>query len=84
MTNTEILAECLEDLEEYGLPICVGKWISGSGGHILFGGCNKVATWWHPGDNAATCDEHYNDHLQLHEAPWAELEREIASLKASK
>ncbi len=38
---------------------CVGKWVSGSGGHRVHGPwCGQPATWTFPGDPYAYCEEH--------------------------
>ena len=38
---------------------CVGEWLSGSGGHRVFGrDCSKPATWLELDGGAAFCDEH--------------------------
>jgi hypothetical protein len=39
-------------------PTCVGEWLSGSGGHRVFGGCGRAASWVEHGTGAAFCDEH--------------------------
>lgn len=40
-------------------PTCCGVWVKGSGGHRIYkGSCENVATWWHPNDMHAHCDEH--------------------------
>ncbi len=40
-------------------PTCVGEWLSGSGGHRMFSGCGKPATWVEHGTGAAFCDAHF-------------------------
>jgi hypothetical protein len=40
---------------------CSGNWISGSGGHKEHEPCEKNATWIHPDDIWAYCDEHIKD-----------------------
>jgi hypothetical protein len=44
---------------EYFPPTCAGHWKCGSGGHRVHEpSCGKPATWWHPDDMFAYCDEH--------------------------
>ncbi len=40
-------------------PTCLGRWLRGSGGHRVHSlDCGREATWWHPLDMHAYCDEH--------------------------
>lgn len=41
---------------------CNGKWVAGSGGHRTHESCGKPATWKHPEDCYAYCDEHIKEH----------------------
>lgn len=43
---------------------CSGEWLSGSGGHRVFGGCNKPAMWVETDGGAAACDEHLGQHVR--------------------
>ncbi len=36
---------------------CCGKWLRGSGGHRIHTPCGRDATWTHPDDIYAYCDE---------------------------
>lgn len=46
-----------------GYPDCVGSWVKGSGGHRVHDPqCGAPATWFHPEDPYAYCDEHIVEH----------------------
>jgi|GEM_PF-6807145 len=47
---------------EYYTPHCSGKYLSGSGGHRVHARCDAEATWWHPDDSDAYCEEHCRPH----------------------
>jgi hypothetical protein len=80
----ELWVACFEDL-----PTCSGAWIAGSGGHRAHDPpCDNIATWWHPGDMWAYCDQHINEREKgadrpggYIEATWAPLVRDIRVLQ---
>jgi len=66
------------------LPKCSGKWTGGSGAHRTHDHCGRLATWYHPDDCWAYCDEHVKDWdkrgdkpLGLDEVHWADEARAL-------
>lgn len=47
--------------EDNHVILCSGDWVSGSGGHRGHDPCTNKATWTHPADLFAYCDEHVPD-----------------------
>lgn len=58
------IREETEELREWltSTPQCSGEWLRGSGGHREHGDCDRPATWSHPDDIWAYCDEHIKEH----------------------
>lgn len=64
LSERERLAYDMGRSQAAGDATCSGEWLSGSGGHRVFGGCNKPATWVETDGGAAACDEHLGQHVR--------------------